>query len=312
MKCTKFLSAALTAACLYLSSSAIAATIVNDTWIDGNDDDPASPTYSEAGTDGDSDGNLESAWFQGGDGTLNPVGAGGPQRGQFSSPTSGSSASWTTYFTAEGSELNLANDGDAIKVTWVYSVDGINAGNTSQNFRLAVVNSPSAQRLAAAGAPSSGAYTGYGMFMNMAPTLGNSNPFRLMQRAGASGALLSGSGDWAALGNGATTGNVGYANGVSYTYEMTLTRNGAGIDIVSTMTGGNLNGAGFATVALNDATPDGFAFDTFALRPSGATTTAATFDTSLFKVEFIPAVPEPASMALVGMSLVALMVRRQR
>ena len=36
-----------------------AAIIVNDTWLDGTDDDPASPVYSEYGVDSDSDGNLE-------------------------------------------------------------------------------------------------------------------------------------------------------------------------------------------------------------------------------------------------------------
>jgi hypothetical protein len=309
MKCTKLLCAALAVLCW--TTSVQAAIIVNDTWIDGTDDDPASPVYSENGLDTDADGDIESAWFQGGDGTLNPVGTGGPLRGQFSSPTSGSSASWTSYFTAEGSELNLANDGDSIKVTWVFSVSGINASNTSQNFRLAVVNTPSPVRLAANGAPAGGAYTGYGMFMNMAPTLGNSNPFRLMERAVANGALLGTSGDWAPLGNGAATGNAGYANGVNYTYEMSLTRNGAGIDIVSTMTGGNLNNAGFATVSVTDASPDGFLFDTFSIRPSGATTTAEIFNTSLFKVEFTP-VPEPTSLGLLGLSALAMAFRRRR
>ena len=41
-----------------------AAVLVNDTWQDGTRTDPASPTYSENGTDTDADGNLESAWFQ--------------------------------------------------------------------------------------------------------------------------------------------------------------------------------------------------------------------------------------------------------
>ena len=59
-----------------------AAIIVNDTWKDGTDSDPASPVYSEYGVDSDADGDLESAWYQGGAGTLDPVGAGGPQRGR--------------------------------------------------------------------------------------------------------------------------------------------------------------------------------------------------------------------------------------
>ena len=56
--------------------------LVNDTWLDGTRTDPASPTYAENngifGGDADLDGNLESAWFRGGAGTFDPVGAGGP------------------------------------------------------------------------------------------------------------------------------------------------------------------------------------------------------------------------------------------
>ena len=43
-----------------------AALIVEDTWIDGTRNDPAQPVYSEAGTDTDGDGNLESAWYHAG------------------------------------------------------------------------------------------------------------------------------------------------------------------------------------------------------------------------------------------------------
>src|SRR5689334_3970577 len=68
-----------------------AGVIVNDTWLDGTRTDPAPPTYSENGVDSDGDLNLESAWFQGGDGTLDPIGPGGPLRGAFSSAASTSS-----------------------------------------------------------------------------------------------------------------------------------------------------------------------------------------------------------------------------
>ncbi|MDZ4656840.1 MAG: PEP-CTERM sorting domain-containing protein [Bythopirellula sp.] len=308
MKCTKFICAAIAAVSLYLTSTAVAGVLVRDTWLDGTDDDPASPIFSESGADSDSDGDLESAWFQGGSGSLNPVGLGGPQRGAVGT----ASASWTSYISAEGDEVNLVNHRDAVKVTWVFKLDGLGANNTSQNFRLTVVDSPAATRISANGTPGSGAYAGYAMFMNMGPTLGNSNPYRLMER-GASGDILGTSGNWAPLGNGATTGNAGYANGVTYRYELLMTRNGASLDIVSTMTGGNLNNAGFAAVSLNDASPNSFAFDTFAVRPSNAATTAATFDTSLFQVEyFTPTVPEPASLTLVGLTALAMVVRRRR
>ena len=38
---------------------ASAVEIVNDTWIDGNRNQPASPTYSENGTDADADGKYD-------------------------------------------------------------------------------------------------------------------------------------------------------------------------------------------------------------------------------------------------------------
>jgi hypothetical protein len=304
------------AAALSLAGSASAAVIlVNDTWLDGTDADPAS--QSENGTDLDSDGNLESAWYQGGDGTLDPVGAGGPLQAKFSAPTVTGSASWTTYFTPAGGEVNLANPGEQLKVTWIFTPTNINNGgsNTSQNFRLAVVDTPDANRLLANGAPGSAAYNGYGMFMNMSGTLGNSNPFRLMERNAASGAMLSGSGDWAPLANGATTGNTGYVSGTEYTYTMTITRNALnGLDIVSRMAGGSLDNDGVAEVMFTDPTPNNgsFKFDTFSLRPSGATTTAETFSTRLFMVEAPKAIPEPTTLILLGMSSLALVGLRRR
>src|SRR5262245_16787328 len=125
------------AAALSLSGSVSAAIIVNDTWIDGTDYDPAN--QSENRVDVDFDGDIESAWYQGGDGSLNPVAAGGPLEAKFSSPTSASSASWTTYFSPAGQEVNLANTGDQLKITWIFTPLNVNASNTSQNFRLAVV-----------------------------------------------------------------------------------------------------------------------------------------------------------------------------
>jgi len=306
------------AAAMFGSSTAVrAAAIVNDTWLDGTDSDPAAPTYSENGVDSDGDGNLESAWYQGGVGTLDPTGPGGPQRGNMTAGGT-SSASWTTYFTPEATPVTLAQ-GEKLKVTWQFSLTNVGANNTSQNFRYAVVDTPSASRLAANGSPGTAAYTGYAMFANMSnTTLGNSSPFALRERVVASGASLGTAGDWGAngvananLGNGATNGASGYTAGTLYTAIMEFERTALDELIInSSIAGGTLDGDGLASVSTTDASPNGFTFDTFMVRPSGATTTAELFDTSLFKVEY-NAIPEPASLSVLALGGAATMLRRR-
>jgi hypothetical protein len=302
------------AATLGVGAIARGGVIVNDTWLDGTRTDPTAPTYSENGVDSDGDLNLESAWFQGGDGTLDPTGPGGPLHGAFSSGTIATSASWTTYFSPEAGQVTL-NQGDKLRVTWKFKPNNVNASNTSQNFRVALVDSPSAARLTAPGAPGTAAYTGYGMFMNMAPTLGNSSPFRLMERNVASGDLLATSGNWTGLGTtGAASGNHGYDSGTEYTFVMDVTRTVAdALDFNVTMSGGTLNNTGTAQVLFTDTTPNGnsFTFDTFGIRPSGATTTAESFDTTLFKVETVLA-PEPASLGMLALLTAGAAARRRR
>jgi hypothetical protein len=292
-----------------VSSHAAVQTLVNDTWLDGTDTDPVA-TYSENGVDSDGDGDIESAWFFGGAGSLDPVGAGGPERGNLNAGGT-SSGSWTTYFTPESSKVTLAQ-GETLRVTWVFTPSNVNTSNTSQNFRLALANTPDGSRIVGSGAPASAAYAGYAMFMNMGQTLGNSNPFRLMERNAVNSDLLSASGNWTGLANGATSGASGYTSGTQYTFVMDVTHNASdGLDFLVTMTGGNLDTDGVASVAFTDTTPNSFTYDTFAIRPSGATTTAELFDTSLFKVEYTT-VPEPASLAACGLALLPLMRLRSK
>jgi pectate lyase len=135
------------------------------------------------------------------------------------------------------------------------------------------------------------------MFMNMATTLGSSSSFQLMERSapGTSSAFLSSSGSWTALTNGAGSGNTGYASGTQYTFVMTFSRNASsGLDITAAMTGGSLNTTGSISVAYSDSTPNSFTFDTFGLRPYSANDSAASFDTTLFRVDFISGATRPA------------------
>src|SRR5688500_12015596 len=101
---------------LSLGSGARAAVLVNDTCQDGTDSDPAAPTDTERGVDGDGDLDQASVWFQGGVSSREPVAAGGPLRGNMTAGGT-SSATWTTYFTPEGTPVTL-NQGDKLTVTW--------------------------------------------------------------------------------------------------------------------------------------------------------------------------------------------------
>jgi hypothetical protein len=297
MKRSRAIILSATAVCgLALSSQAT--VLLSDTFVDGSRAEQNLPT--------------ESQWFLGGAGTLAPLGPGGPLRGDLLSGGT-ASASWTTYFADDATPVTLVNVGDALKVTWQFTLTGVGAQNTSQNFRLAVVDSPTAARLTADGAPGSSTYAGYGMFMNMAPTMANGNPFQLMEKTSstANSALLSASGGWTARGNGATSGNTGYVAGTLYTYVMQMTLTSPGVlEVISSMSGGTLNNSGLATVTYSDATPNSLTYDTFAIRPSSATGAAQIFDTSLVQVEFIP---EPSTFALIGLGLLGLgMYRRSR
>src|SRR6185369_6655050 len=131
----KFLTAAVSLpAALYLAHSVSAALIVNDTWQD------AERTEQENGFDTDADTDIESAWYRAAAVTMsNTV-------GNLRSDLTGNSANMTTYFTAEGSEVNLANNGDKLRVTWQFVPVGVAAANTSQNLRIGLVDSPAANR----------------------------------------------------------------------------------------------------------------------------------------------------------------------
>jgi hypothetical protein len=305
----KFLAVALSAAtAAILANAASAALIVNDTWQDADRADPAAPQYSEVGTDSDSDTDLESAWFNGGSGAaLNAT------QGNLQMDVGGSSASWTTFFTTEANKLTLANTGDFVKATWTFTTGDVNATNTSQNFRFAFVETPDGSRISSDAAPSDAAYSGaaYAMFMNMGETTGRSTAFQLKKRSQlGAGNLLSSSGNWSTnLDNGLGDDLPGYADETEYSFTMSVTRNAAsGLDVEATMSGGNIGGTGLVTASATDASPAGFAFDTFTLRPSNDSSTATEFNTSLFSVETnVQIVPEPATMALLGLATLGLL-----
>ena len=272
-----------------LGHAAKATVLVNDTWQDGERNTPAAPIYSEYGVNSDpgQDTDLESAWYRGGGGSLDPVGPGGPLRGALADSGT-SSSTWTTYFTPEATPVVLTNTGDQLLIRWDFQLSTVNASNNSQDFRITIVDSPADSRLTGNGSPGSAAYTGYAVFANMGQNFGHGRPFELKGRV-AVGELLSASAAWTsdALVVGGTNGNEGYADSTPYTYLFTATRNADdGIDIVTSVTGGNINGTGHLSISYTDESPASYAFDTFSVRPSRADRTAFVFNTSLFRVEF--------------------------
>jgi hypothetical protein len=282
-------------------STAQGATLVSDTWLDGE------RATQEAGTDGDFDGNIESAWF----GTASTLTA---SAGHLVGTVGAGSSSWTTYFASEGSETTLANAGDTLTVQWTFTLTGTNTTNNSQGFRLAFLDTPSGSRLSADGNPGSATYAGYGMFMNAGQTLGHANPFNLMERAapGTASAMLSAGASWTSINDQETSGVTGYADATAYTFTMTLLRTATnGLMINASMSGGSLGGDGLLVAAFEDTTPNSFAYDTFSLRPSSAALSASSFDTTAFSVVFTP-IPEPSTFAaLAGLAGLALAASRR-
>jgi hypothetical protein len=301
-----------------IAVSSPAADIVRDTWIDGTRADPASPVYSENGTDGDLDGDVESAWYHAGSGgTSSTVINGNPgiTPGILRSTVGAGSTSLTTYFTPEASPVTLLNAGDQFKITWAFTPSGVVSTNPApgQSFRIAIADSPLANRLLADGAPGNGIYPGYALFASMSTTVNHANPFNLMERniGAGSTAFLSASGSWTSLDDEEVAGTTGYTDGTLYTFTFSATLNGlGGLDIYSSMAGGALGGDGLHEVTFTDATPNSLTFDSFAVRPSSLGTTATQFDTSLFKVE-LTQVPEPTVTALMGIGLMGLIAARR-
>jgi hypothetical protein len=215
--------------------------------------------------------------------------------------------SLTTYFTPEASPVTLTNVGDKISLRWVFTPSGVTTTSTSnQDMRIALVDSPgAAARVTSDATPGSAAYTGYGVFLNMkAGTLGaSSNNFQIEERNSGTSALLSAAGSWTSLAGTGTSTTPGYTSGLTFTFDMSITKTAAGADIAASMTGTGLGpGGNGLSVSFSDTTPEAFIFDTFALRPGTPETTATSFDTSLFQVSFTSAtaVPEMSSFLLVG------------
>jgi hypothetical protein len=305
-----FLAASAFAGAFMWSMTASAVDLVNDTWQDATRTDPASPVYAEnnglIGADADVDTNLESAWFS------SPGAALTPSVGHLTMTQQSGSSSYTTFFTPSGTAVALGQ-GDALRVTWVFTPTGVGT-DTGRGLRMALVEGVDADRRTTDGSPNSSVYSGYRVSLNVAQAL-PANAIEIRERTNFNVEnLLVNDDRWSGgLASAGTAGATGMVDGTQYTFTWTLTRTVLDELLVEAgVTGGNIHNSGALNVSFLDPSPNNnsFIFDTFALRPSSATATAASFDTTLFKVEYIP-VPEPTALGLLGLAGLALR-RRQR
>jgi len=298
----KFARLILSASIVLGAHLAPAQTYVNDSWLDGTRNDPASPTYSEYGIDGDLDLNLESVWYGNSSSLSSSV-------GHLIGTTAATSRQWLTHFTPS-SPLSLANIGDSIKITLNFTPTTILA-NANRNMRFGLFNYSAGTRLTTDATPGGANVTGYSAFINFAPTFGTSNPLQVSERTNPSSTDLQGTtGDFTLLGSGGANGGTGFTSGAAYRLEFIVTRLGATTVSNSVTFFDSLN-AVLVTASGVDATGV-LGFDTFAMRPANTTSTAATFDFTQFKVEYFGAVPEPTTLSLTGIALAIWACRRRK
>jgi hypothetical protein len=277
-------------------------TLVRDTWQDSERATPPAPVYSEAGVDGDQDGDLESAWFNGGEGSVMTASPGNFRLDPVEAP-----ATWTTYFTSEEGAFGLGN----LLFTWRFRTGDVSASDTGQNFRIAMVDSFPNTRLTDNGSPPAGSYPGRALFGNMAEVTGHENSFQLRRRGTApAGPLLEDVDAWSPMVNGLGAGAIGYADDTDYTFTMRIQRRRDGLAIAMTMAGGNLGGTGSVSVNVVDPSPITFTYDTFSIYVGGEGSTASFLDTKLFMVEVDP-IPEPASAVLAAVAGLAVVANRR-
>lgn len=314
-KIQSILAALASAALGTATAQAATMTLVQDAWQDGDRSTPPAPVYSEAGVQSDLDDDLESAWFNGGEGSVMTA-----TPGNLRMDPANAGATWTTYNTSEAGSFSLDNN-EWVRFTWRFRTGDVNASDTGQNFRIGMVDSAPAARLAADGSPQAGVYTGLALFGNMAEITGNANAFQLRGRGTTpAGPLLEDVDAWLPLsesaGNGLGAGAIGYADDTEYTFttKIKLTPENR-LDIAMTMAGGNIGGTGSVSVNLIDVSPITVSYDTFSIYVGSEGSTASFLDTKLFMVELgdDTEVPEPASAALATAAGLALLAnRRQR
>lgn len=295
-----FLRAAIVlAAVIGLAAPSHALVYIDDTWTDGTRTDPASPTYSENGTDADADGDIESAWFSNSGGSL--VAA-----SKSMTLSVGSSAIFAiTYFTSNSVGPAQLTVGDTLTATIRLTFSGLAAAPGSAGFRIGLFDyadstlSPKRVTNDASISGNNGlgnGVQGYALFETMGITFSSTSPMDLRKRTTlADGGLLGTSGDWTSLGTGPgnTNGFGGFANGINYTLQLSLQRTATNSLAVTVSWLNPTNGATLTTT-LADNLASNFNFDAIALRPQNAAGSASTVIFTEARVEFIPGATPPS------------------
>jgi hypothetical protein len=227
-----------------------------------------------------------------------------------------------TYFSL-GSQYSELEVGDTLSaaVTIIPRVS-LNPGNsTSRNFRFGLFRDPTDGHVLADtnddgggdGDPWTDAQ-GYGVQIAMMSDANTRTPFDLGKRVGSDDSLLGTSGDYIKT-SGGTPVVMAINNEYTYTMDIskitdtqtdiTVSLSQTGVGLLSTYTVSD-NGSALGAAAPYDR------FDLLGFRWSNAETTASIFDFKSIVITGPALVPEPASLAMLGLSAALCVLRRQR
>jgi hypothetical protein len=261
-----------------------AAILLEDDWDDGDRTDTNLPE--------------ESAWYASNAGSTPTLSAlAGALIGSVRIfETNAGSRLWITHFTPAGAPVELGF-GDTLKIVTVFTAQNVTtAPGTARGLRLGLFNfsEPGAARVTGDGfstGSGSGApgvnVTGYGMNLNFAQTFTTGGPLQIIKRTDlATNNLMGASAVFATLGaGGGDSGSPGFASGVPYTLEFSVTRNASAVSITAQFS----DNRGWSTsYTVSDTANPNFRFDGFAMRPNSAADTADLFTFTQFKVELAP------------------------
>jgi hypothetical protein len=263
---------------------AFSAVLLDDDWDDGDRTDTNLPD--------------ESAWYSSNAGSTPTLSAlTGSLIGSVRIfETNAGSRLWITHFTPAGAPVEL-DFGDTLKITATFTVSNVTmTPGTLRGLRIGLFNfsEPGAARVTGDGfstGSGSGApgvnVTGYGLNANFAQTFTASGPLQIIKRTDVvTNNLMGASAVFATLGSGGGTSETpGFADGVPYTFEFSVTRNGGAAEVTTRFS--DDRGWSISHTVSDSANPN-FRFDGFAMRPNGAADTADSFTFSRFKAETIP------------------------